>query len=410
MKKNKEELERRKKSGKMLADFITNNYEINSAKDIADALKDMFSDTLQTIVDAEFDTHMGYEKHNNIVEKENYRNGTYDRTLKSEFGNLNLNMPRDRNAEFESTLIPKNKRDVSGLEDKVINLYASGLSTREITESIQDLYGINLSPTMISNITDAVIKDVEEWQKRPLNPVYPIIFIDAIHFNVKDANTIVKKAAYVILGVTTEGMKEVLGIWIGENESSKYWLSVLNELKNRGVKDILIICSDGLTGISDAIKAVYPQAMQQRCIVHLIRNSTQFISYKDRKDFCADLKTIYRANTEKEARENLEKVKKKWSSKYPRSLNVWENNWEAICTLFNYSKELRKIMYTTNAIESLHRSYRKYTKTKGVFPSDISLMKSLYLSTKKIEKKWTTRYANWDMIYNELNILYPDRM
>ena len=257
---------------------------------------------------------------------------------------------------------------------------------------------------------DAVLDEIDEWQKRPLKEVYPIVFIDAVHFNVKQENVIVKKAAYVILGVTTEGFKEVLGIWIGENESAKYWLGTLNELKNRGVKDILIICSDGLKGINEAIKAVYPNAMQQRCIVHLIRNSVKFVSYKHLKEFCNDLRTIYKSNNEKEARENLDKVKDKWSSIYPTSLKVWEDNWEAICTLFNYSKELRRIMYTTNAIESLNRSYRKYTKTKGVFTSDNSLMKCLFLATKNVEKKWTTRYPNWDMIYNELNILYPERL
>ena len=263
---------------------------------------------------------------------------------------------------------------------------------------------------MISNITDAVLEEIEEWQKGPLKEVYPIVFIDAVHFNVKQENVIVKKAAYVILGVTTEGFKEVLGIWIGENESAKYWLGTLNELKNRGVKDILIICSDGLKGINEAIKAVYPNAMQQRCIVHLIRNSVKFVSYKHLKEFCNDLRTIYKSNTEKEARENLEKVNAKWKDIYPTSLKVWEDNWEAICILFNYSKELRRIMYTTNAIESLNRSYRKYTKTKGVFTSDNSLMKCLFLATKNVEKKWTTRYPNWDMIYNELNILYPKRL
>lgn len=231
-----------------------------------------------------------------------------------------------------------------------------------------------------------------------------------ILINVKQDNVIVNKVAYVILGGNADVFKEVFGIWIGENESAKYWLGTLNELKNRGVKEILIICSDGLKGINEAIKAVYPKAMQQRCIVHLIRNSVKFVSYKHLKKICNDLRTIYKSNTEKEARENLEKVKNKWSSIYPTSLKVWKDYWEAICTLFNYSKELRKIMYTTNAIESLNRSYRKYTKTKGVFTSDNSLMKCLFLAAKNVEKKWTTRYPNLDMIYNELNILYPERL
>ena len=373
--------------------YLLENYDIKNANDIAYALKDMFKDTIQTMMNAEFDSSMGYEKSDNKIEKSNYRNGYSSKKVKSQFGEFELSVPRDRNAEFEPQIVPKNKRDISGIEEKVINLY-----------------GVQLSATMISNITDAVLEEIDEWQKRPLKEVYPIVFIDAIHFNVRQENVIVKKAAYVMLGVNADGFKEVLGIWIGENESAKYWLGTLNELKNRGVKDILIICSDGLKGINEAIKAVYPKAMQQRCIVHLIRNSVKFVSYKHLKEFCNDLRTIYKSNTEKEARENLEKVKNKWSSIYPTSLKVWEDNWEAICTLFNYSKELRKIMYTTNAIESLNRSYRKYTKTKGVFTSDKSLMKCLFLATKNVEKKWTTRYSNWDMIYNELNILYPERL
>lgn len=366
--------------------YLLENYDIKNANDIVYALKDMFKDTIQTMMNAEFDSSMGYEKSDNKIEKSNYRNGYSSKKVKSQFGEFDLTIPRDINAEFEPQIVPKNKRDISGIEEKVINLYGKGLSTREISDSIEDIYGVQLSATMIGNITDAVLEEIEEWQKRPLKEGYPIVFIDAVHFNVKQENVIVKKVAYVILGVTTEGFKEVLGIWIGENESAKYWLGTLNELKNRGVKDILIICSDGLKGINEAIKAVYPNAMQQRCIVHLIRNSVKFVSYKHLKEFCNDLRTIYKSNTEKEARENLEKVKAKWKDIYPTSLKVWEDNWETICTLFNYSKKLRKIMYTTNAIESLNRSYRKYTKTKGVFTSDNSLMKYLFLATKNVEK------------------------
>ena len=390
--------------------YLLENYDIKNANDIAYALKDMFKDTIQTMMNAEFDSSMGYEKSDNKIEKSNYRNGYSSKKVKSQFGEFDLSIPRDRNAEFEPQIVPKNKRDISGIEEKVINLYGKGLSTREISDSIEDIYGVQLSATMISNITDQIIPEIKEWQERPLDDVYPFVFIDAVHFSVREDNHIVKKAAYIVLGVTTEGFKEVLGIWIGENESAKYWLGTLNELKKRGVKDILIICSDGLKGINEAIKAVYPNAMQQRCIVHLIRNSVKFVSYKHLKEFCNDLRSIYKSNTEKEARDNLEKVKDKWNSIYPTSLKVWEDNWEAICTLFNYSKELRRIMYTTNAIESLNRSYRKYTKTKGVFTSDNSLMKCLFLATKNVEKKWTTRYPNWDMIYNELNILYPERL
>lgn len=389
--------------------YIMENYDIKSASDIADALKDLMKDTLQGIMNAEFEGAMGYPKSDNKVEKENYRNGHSTKKVKSSMGEFQLEIPRDRNAEFEPLIVPKNKRDVSGIEDRIIALYGRGLSTREISEEIEGIYGIEVSSTMVSNITDTILPQIKEWQNRPLQEVYPIMFIDAIHFNVKEENRIVKKAAYIVLGVDLEGSKEVLGIWVGENESSKFWLGVMNDMKNRGVKDILVLCSDGLCGIKEAITASYPEAVHQRCIVHLIRNSVKFVSYKDLKEFCSDLKTIYGAVTEEEARANLEAVKEKWNKKYPTALKVWEDAWESICHLFNYSKDLRKILYTTNAIESLNRGYRKYTKTKGVFPTNDSLLKSLYLATMNITKKWNGRYRNWDLILNEIAILFPNR-
>lgn len=393
-----------------LTKYIMENYEIENAQDLQEAIKEMFKGTLQDMMNAEFDNHMGYEKSDNIVIKDNYRNGYSTKKVKSKYGEVDLNIPRDRNADFDPTIVPKNSRDVSGIEDKIINLYGKGLSTREISDSIEDIYGIEVSHTMISNITDAILPRIQEWQYRTLNSVYPLVFIDAIHFNVKDENVVVKKAAYIVLGVDDCGNKDVLGIWIGENESAKFWLSVFNDLKGRGLQDILIICSDGLKGISEAITSAFPKAMQQRCIVHLIRNSVRFVSYKHLKEFCKDLKTIYQSINETKAKEALINVKNKWSKIYPVALKVWEDNWEAICTLFNYSQDLRKIMYTTNAIESLNRSYRKYTKTKGVYPNDEGLMKSLYLATLNIQKKWTARYRNWDLILGELMILFPGRI
>jgi len=401
---------REKSKTSELTKYIMENYEINDASDLQEAIKEMFKGTLQDMMNAEFDNSMGYEKSDNIVPKENYRNGYSSKKVKSKYGTVDLVVPRDRNAEFDPVIVPKNKRDISDIEDKIIGLYGKGLSTREISEEIEDIYGIEISHTMVSNITDAILPRIQEWQYRPLNSVYPLVFIDAIHFNVKNENVIVKKAAYIVLGVDGCGCKDVLGIWIGENESAKFWLSVLNDLKGRGLKDILIICSDGLKGLSEAITTAYPKALQQRCIVHLIRNSTRFVSYKHLKEFCKDLKTIYQAINETKAKESLKIVKEKWDKIYPVALKVWEDNWEAICTLFNYSQDLRKIMYTTNAIESLNRSYRKYTKTKGVYPNDESLMKSLYLATLNIQKKWTARYQNWDLILGELMILFPDRI
>lgn len=403
MKKNNE-------NEKKLLEILQENYEIESAQDLSSALKNMFKDALQEMMNAEFDSSMGYEKNDKTSDKTNYRNGTTKKNLKSEFGEFEFETPRDRNGEFDPKIVPKNKRDISGIEDKIISLYGRGLSTREINEQIQDLYGIEVSSTMVSNITNQILPEIREWQNRQLEGVYPIVFIDAVHFSVRQDNQIVKKAAYIVLGIDSEGTKDILGIWVGENESAKFWLGVLNDLKGRGVKDILIICSDGLSGIKEAISAAYPKTVQQRCIVHMIRNSIKFISYKDLKEFCEDLKSIYTAKNEKEGYANLQTIKEKWKAKYPNSLKNWEENWDSICPFFAYSEPIRKIMYTTNTIESLNRQFRKYTKTKSVFPTDESLMKCLYLSVKNITKKWTGRYRNWDVILAELSIMFEGRI
>lgn len=404
MEKNKNE------KGKAILEILEENYEIETAQDLSSAIKDLFKDALQQMMNAEFETSMGYSKYDKTMEKTNYRNGSTKKNLKSEYGEFEFETPRDRNGEFEPKIVPKNKRDVSGIEDKIISLYGRGLSTREINEQIQDLYGIEVSSTMVSNITDKILPEIREWQNRPLENVYPIVFIDAVHFSVRQDNQVVKKAAYIVLGVTTEGNKEVLGIWIGENESAKFWLGVLNDLKQRGIKDILILCSDGLSGIREAIQAAFPNTVHQRCIVHMIRNSVKFVSYKDLREFCNDLKSIYTSTNEEVGYRNLQEVKEKWKDKYPNSLKNWEENWDVICPFFTYSESLRKIMYTTNTIESLNRQFRKYTKTKSVFPTDDSLLKCLYLSIRNITKKWTGRYQNWDLILAELSIIFEGRI
>jgi transposase-like protein len=393
-----------------ILEVLQENYEIETAADLSAALKDLFKDSLQEMMNAEFDTSMGYEKNDRTQKKTNYRNGGTKKKLKSEYGEIEFETPRDRNNEFEPVIVPKNKRDVSGIEEKIISLYGRGMSTREINEQIQDLYGIEVSSTMVSNITSQILPRIKEWQERPLEEVYPITFIDAIHFSVREEHTVVKKAAYIVLGVNSFGEKDVLGIWIGENESAKFWFGVLNDLKQRGVKDLLIVCSDGLTGIKEAISTAFPKAVQQRCIIHMIRNSTRFINYKDLKEYCKDLKSVYTAKNEKAGKEQLEEIANKWKSKYPTSLKNWEANWDVICPFFSYSGSLRRIMYTTNAIESLNRGYRKYTKTKAVFPNDESLMKSLYLATMNITKKWNGRYRDWDIVLGELMIMFPGRM
>ena len=396
--------------GKEILKLLQENYDIKTAQDLSGALKDMFKGALQEMMNAEFDASMGYSKYDKKSEKTNYRNGTTKKKLKSEFGEFDFETPRDRNGEFEPKIVPKNTRDVSGIEDKIISLYGRGLTTREINEQIQDLYGIEVSATMVSNITDQIIPEIKEWQERPLDSVYPFVFIDAVHFSVREDNHVVKKAAYIVLGINSEGFKEILGIWIGENESAKYWLGVLNELKQRGVKDILILCSDNLTGIKDAINTAYPNTVQQRCIVHMIRNSVKYVNYKDLKEFTKDLKQIYTSSSEKKGYDKLQEIKNKWKDKYLVSFKTWEENWDAICPFFQFSEHIRKIMYTTNTIESLNRQFRKYTKTKSVFPTDMSLLKCLYLSTKNISKKWDQVYRNWGTILSELSIMFDGRI
>lgn len=397
-------------NGQEILKILQSNYDIKTAQDLSGALKDMFKGALQEMMNAEFETAMGYSKYDKTTEKNNYRNGTTKKCLKSEFGEFDFETPRDRNGEFEPHIVPKNVRDVSGIEDKIISLYGRGLTTREINEQIQDLYGIDVSATMVSNITDKIIPEIKEWQSKPLDDIYPIVFIDAVHFSVRENNRVVKKAAYIVLGINKEGYKEVLGIWIGESESAKFWLGVLNELKERGVKDILILCSDNLTGIKQAIDAAFPNTIQQRCIVHMIRNSVKFVSYKDLKEFCNDLKKIYTSKDETTGYEELQKNKEKWKDKYASAFKTWEENWDAICPFFQFSEPIRKIMYTTNTIESLNRQYRKYTKVKSVFPTDMSLLKCLYLSTKNITKKWTQPYRNWGPILSELSIIFDGRI
>lgn len=389
---------------------IIKEYGVTTPSDITNALKDLLGDTLQEMMNAEFEEHMGYEKHDHSSDKNNYRNGASKKTVKTSQGNIELNVPRDRNSSFDPVIVEKHTRDISDVDNKIINLYARGMSTRDISESIKDIYGIDVSAAMISSITDKIIPKALEWQNRPLNTVYPIVFIDCVHFNVKSDNLVIKKAAYVVLGITEEGYKEVLGIWIGENETAKFWLNVLTDLKNRGIKDILIICSDGLPGLKQAIDSSFPNSVQQRCIVHLIRNSCKFISYKDRKEFCRDLRTVYKATNPEMAQEHLTECQKKWGDKYPYAFKPWTDNWNEICSMFNYIPELRKIMYTTNAIESLNSAFRKFTKIRTVFPTDESLFKSLYLAQDKITAKWNVPYANWGVIYSSLQIIFEGRI
>ena len=384
---------------------------LSSVADVYSLLKDSFKDILQELMEAELDASLGYEKNQKGDSlSSNKRNGHSQKTLKSQYGEFQIDVPRDRNGEFEPKLIPKYQRDISGIEDKVISLYSRGLSTRDIHDQLQDLYGIELSAEMVSKITDRILPEIKEWQSRPLNPIYPFVFMDCIHYNVREEGRILSRAAYVVLGVTTEGYKEILSITVGANETSKFWLGMLNDLKNRGVQDVLFFCVDGLPGFKDAIQAVYPQAQIQRCVIHMLRNSFKYVNYNDLKKFSADFKAVYNAPTEAAALAELEAVKEKWGKKYPYAVSNWENNWEDVSSFFQFSGDIRRIMYTTNVIEGLNRKYRKVTKTKSVFPSDSALGKMLYLASGNVTKKWTQRYRNWDKVLSQLILLYPERL
>lgn len=394
---------------KFLQEFIAQN-NINTAQDIQEALKDMFKDTLQEMLEAEMSTQLGYNKYEYTDEaKTNYRNGYGSKTIHSSAGDFKLDVPRDRNGEFEPMIVEKGSNDISDIEQKIIRMYARGTSNKEIYEQMKELYGVNISPDMVTSITNKVIPKIKEWQNRPLESVYPIIFIDATYFNVKIEQSIVKRAVYIILGVNLSGEKEVLGFYISEVESAKQWAGILNNLKNRGVKDILVLCADGLSGLKEAIAAIYPMVEFQRCIVHMIRNTVAFVSYKDRKELCTDLKLIYTAADADSAYTNLLELQEKWS-KRKVSLDNWSNNWDAIVPFFKFGPELRKIMYTTNAIESLNNSYKRINKGRRIFPSELSLEKSLFLATEIITEKWTAKYQNWGVILQELRIHYGDRI
>ena len=367
----------------------------------------MFRDVLQEALEAEMDEALGYCKYDTMSKNnDNSRNGYSKKTLKTELGPVEINIPRDRNGEFEPRIVPKHQRSVNGIEDKILGLYATGMTTRDISEQIKELYGVDISAKTVSNITNRILPLVSEWQHRPLEKAYAFIFMDAIHYKVREDKQIVVKAAYVVIGVNMDGEKEVLGIWIGANESSKFWLSVLNDLKNRGVQNVLIFCVDGLNGFKEAIGATFPFARIQRCIIHQIRSNMKYIPYKDRRAFVADLKGIYRAVNEEVAMDNLLSLKEKWSSKYPNAVKSWEDNWDNLSTFFAFPDNIRKIIYTTNVIESLNSQFRKVTKTKLIFPNDDSLMKILYLAVERVAKKWTRSYAELVLCQEKVQIKF----
>lgn len=400
---------------KELMKQYVDSQNFTSTTQIMQAMKELFRDAIQQVMESELDVELGYEKSERMSDSENdnlsknYRNGYSKKTVKTQLGEIEVKVPRDRNGVYEPKIIGKYNRNADGMEEKILSLYACGMSQRDIAEQIKNLYDVEISPELVSKISEKIMPEVNDWQNRPLEEVYPFVFMDAIHYKVKEDHRYITKAAYVVLGINMEGGKDILGIWIGEHESSKFWLNVLTELKSRGVKDVYLFCVDGLTGFREAIEAVYPKAGIQRCIIHQIRYSTRFVSYKDIKALMADLKLVYTAVTEDEALNNLIRFKEKWSKSYPSCVKTWEDNWDILSTFFAYPAEIRKIIYTTNIIEGLNRQFRQITKNKPSFTNDESLRKMLYLASKNIVKRWTQRCRNWDVVLNYLKVMFEDR-
>lgn len=374
-------------------------------------LKELTKRLLERAMAAEMTRHLGYEKHDAAGNNSgNSRNGTSAKSIKGNFGTLPIEVPRDRNGTFEPRIIGKHQKRFTGFDDKIISLYARGLSTREIREHLEEIYQVEISPGLISAVTDEVIDEVRAWQNRQLDACYPIVYMDAIQFKVRDGGHVRNKAVYLAIGVNTDGLKEVLGMWIAETEGAKFWLSVVTELRNRGLSDIFIACVDGLKGFPEAIETVYPKTEVQLCIVHMVRNSLKFVGWKEKKKVAADLRLIYTSATEDEAERRLAEFEAKWDVRYPSISRSWRANWTRVIPLFAFPPEIRRVIYTTNAIESLNMTLRKVTKTRGSFPNDEALMKLLYLALRNIAKKWTMPVQNWKAALNRFAIIYEDRL
>jgi putative transposase len=374
-------------------------------------LKELTKRLLEKAMESELTHHLGYEKHSPAGKKSgNSRNGKSSKTLKGDFGEMPIEVPRDRNGDFNPQIIPKHQTRFSGFDDKIISMYARGMTTRDIQDHLKEIYGVDVSADLISTVTDAVINDVKEWQSRPLDEIYPILYLDATIVKVRSEGRVINKSAYLAIGINLEGIKDVLGIWIEQTEGAKFWLKIMTEIKNRGVKDIFIACVDGLKGFPEAIEATFPQAEVQLCVVHMIRNSLRYVSWKDRKALASDLKSVYHASSEDEARENLGAFAHKWDGRYPTISKSWQANWQRVIPFFSYPEEIRRIIYTTNAIESLNNTLKKTIKNRASFPNDEAAVKLLYLSLRNIQKKWTMPARHWGKALNQFAILYSDRM
>lgn len=388
---------------------------VTGMEDIQTLFKETIAEFMEDSLDAELEETLGYGKYDHTARTEsgttNSRNGHSKKTLKTSAGKIDINIPSDRNGEFDPRILPKNQTSISSeIEGKIISMYAKGMTTSDIEAHIKDIYGMDISDTTVSRITDKILPEAREWQQRPLESVYAVVFMDAIHYHVRSEGQIVRKAVYIAIGINLEGKKSVLGMWVGENESAKFWASVLNNLKNRKVEDILIACTDNLTGFSEAIAAVFPKTDIQNCIIHQLRNSSKYVSYKDIKALMADLKRVYQAVDEQSALAALDDFAAVWDKKYPKISKSWRENWANLSTYFKFPEELRRLIYTTNAIEGFNRQLRKVTKSKSVFPTDDSLFKMLYLAMLDITKKWTGRRQDWGQIYPQLALYYGNRI
>ena len=385
---------------------------VTGMDDIQQLFRETIAEFMETGLDSELDEHLGYDRYNTKEKAtDDSRNGYSNKTLRTSFGDTSIQVPRDRKGEVDPVILRKNQTSISqDVEAKIISMYAKGMTTSDIGDHIRDIYGIEVSESTVSRITDKVLPEAKEWQQRPLENVYAVMFMDAIHYHVRSEGQVVKKAVYVAIGIDLNGRKDVLGMWVGENESAKYWATVLNSLRNRGVEDIFIACTDNLTGFSNAIEAVFPRTDIQNCIIHQLRNSSKYVSYKDLKALMTDLKQVYAAVDETAAEEALDRFAERWDRKYPKISASWRANWPNLSTYFKFPEELRRLIYTTNAIEGFNRQLRKVTKSKAVFPTDDSLFKMLYLAMLDITKKWTGRRQDWSVIHAQLAVFYADRM
>ena len=384
--------------------------ECETTGDIQEKLKRLFAGTIEQMLEAEMDEHLGYEK-NSVAGNNsgNSRNGYGKKRIISDYGECEIAVPRDRNGEFEPRVLAKRQTRTDEIERKIQALYAKGMSQRDIEDTIREIYGADVSQGMISKITDKILPEVNEWQNRPLEKIYPVIYFDGIVFNTRKDNRIINKCVYSVLGIDLEGQKDILGTWLSENESASFYASICADLKNRGVSDIFVACHDNLTGLSEAINSIFPKTKNQLCIIHQVRNSCKFVPYKDRKAVCADLKKIYGAVNLEDAEYAKEDFREKWDKKYPNILKSWDKNWAELTSFFEFPNEIRRIIYTTNAMEGYHRMVRKFTRTKSIFPTDDSIRKTIYLSTREIAKKWTMPVRDWGLAYAQFAIFFEDR-